>query len=98
MSGGQALGPVSNGRGLDGRVEEPEPGRQVLLDRELFVELRLQLELLGVVALLVLAARHERPERAALVAVDEVDRLLAAVEAERRGEQPVAEAAVLQLG
>ena len=71
---------------LDGRVEDAEPAGKVLLDRELGLELGLQLELLGVVALL-LALRHERPERAALEAVDPVDRLLCAVELEGRGEQ-----------
>src|SRR5207244_2286178 len=38
-----------------GRVEQPEPAAQVLLDRQLVLELCFQLELLGVVALLVLA-------------------------------------------
>ena len=36
-------------------VEEPEPARQILLDRELVLELGFQLHLLGVVAFLVLA-------------------------------------------
>ncbi len=57
---------------LDRRVEEREPARQILLDRQLVLELRLQLELRRVVALL-LADRDERPERAALEAVDPVD-------------------------
>src|SRR5207249_814046 len=41
--------------------------------------------------------RHERPERASLVAVDEVDRIAAAVEAEDSREELRAEAACLQL-
>src|SRR5205814_4565372 len=80
--------------------EEAEPARQILLDRKLALELRLQLELLGVVTLLLLAGRDERPERARLVAVHPVDRLLRilALEAEDRREQPVAETARLELG
>src|SRR5947209_3505918 len=58
------------------RVEDAEPAAQVLLDRELLLELRLQLELLGVVALLVVARWDEGPERAALVPVDPVHGLL----------------------
>ena len=76
--------------GSDRRVEEREPARQVRLDRQLLFELRLQLELGRVVALLV-AERDERPERAALEAVDPVDGVLAAVELERRGEELRAE-------
>ena len=76
---------------LDRRVEQREPARQVRLDRELLLELRLQLELGRVVALLPVARRDERPERAALEAVDPVDGMLAALEAERRSEQLRAE-------
>src|SRR5438128_9270658 len=79
-----------------GRVEQPEPAAQVLLDRQLVLQLRLQLQLLGVVAALVLAGRHERPERAALVAVDQVDGELSAFEAEDGGEQLLAETLLLE--
>ena len=65
--------------GLDREAVEGEPHRDVRLDGQLLLQLRLQLELLGVVAL-ALPGRHERPERAALVAVDEVDGMLPAVE------------------
>src|SRR5207253_5260053 len=85
-------------RALDRGAEEGEPAREILLDRQLMLELRLQLELLGVVALLVLAGGDERPERASLVAVDPVDRVLAAVEAEHRGEELGPEALGLELG
>src|SRR5205085_10598309 len=64
---------------------------------QLVLELRLQLELLGVVAFLVAAGGDERPECAALVAVDPIDRMLAAVEAEGGCEQLRAEAASLEL-
>jgi hypothetical protein len=60
------------------------------------LELRLQLELLGVVALLAVNFRHERPERAALEAVDPVDTAAVealALEGEHGGEQLPAEAA-----
>src|SRR5688572_23843228 len=79
------------------RVEETEPARQVRLDRELLLELRLQPQLRGVVALLALAGRHERPERAALEPVDQVRRVLAALEGEERREQLLAEAPVREL-
>ena len=55
---------------VERRVEEREPAGQVGLDRQLLLELVLEPHLLGVVALLLLARRDERPERAALVAVD----------------------------
>ena len=48
--------------GSDRRVEEREPACQIGLERQLLFELRLQLELGRVVALLV-AERDERPER-----------------------------------
>ena len=76
----------------DRRVEQRQPARQILLDRKLLLELRLQLELGRVVALLALAGRDERPEGAALEAVDPVDGVLAALEAERRREELRAEA------
>src|SRR5262245_28419729 len=60
-------------RALQGRVEDGEPARQILFDRKLSLELRLQLELLRVVALLPFAFRHERPEGTALEAVDPED-------------------------
>src|SRR5947208_11170459 len=68
--------------GLERRVEDAEPAGQVLLDRQLLLQLRLQLELLRVVSLLVVAGRDERPECAALVPVDPVHGMLAAVELE----------------
>src|SRR5688572_15715737 len=87
-----------SGRTSDRSIEERQPAREVLLDRQLLFELRLQLELRGVVALLVLPRGDERPERAALVAVDEVDGMLAALEAKDRREQLRPEAARLELG
>src|SRR5438876_6433630 len=86
----------SCGRLLERRVEEPEPPAEVLLDRQLALELRLQLQLLRVVSLLVLPGGDERPEGTPLVAVDEVDRILAAVELEDRREQLLAEALLLE--
>src|SRR5439155_10870184 len=88
------------GSALDRGAEEPEPARQVLLDWQLVLQLRLELELLGVVALLLLARRYERPERAGLVAVYPVDGLVRvlALEAEHRRQQLAAEPAGLQLG
>src|SRR5579884_1259631 len=82
---------------LDRRVEDAEPACEIGLDRQFAVELRLELELLRVVALLVLAGRDERPERAALAAVDPVDRVLAAGEAEDGGEELLAESLGRQL-
>src|SRR5918999_3997073 len=79
------------------RVEEPEPARQVGLDRELLFELVLEADLLCVVTLLFFARRDEGPERAALEAVDERDRLLAALEGKHSGEQLPAEAARREL-
>src|SRR5882672_11550074 len=84
-------------RASDRCVEEREPSRQVLLDRQLVLELCLQLELLRVVAFR-LARRDERPPGAALEAVDEVDGMLVAVEAEDGGEQLRAESFRGQLG
>src|SRR3954468_17726586 len=78
-------------------VEETEPLAQVLLDGELLLELRLQLELARVVAFLLHAGRHERPERAGLEAVDPVHGMLAAFEAEGGREQLRAEAALDEL-
>src|SRR5919201_6391361 len=78
---------------LNRGVEQPEPAGEIRLDRQLALQLRLQLQLLGVVALLVLARRDERPERAALVAVDPVDGVLPTLEAERGREQLRPEAA-----
>src|SRR2546421_10251115 len=71
----------NDARRSDRGAEEPEPAGEVLLDRQLALELRLQLQLLGVVALLVFAGGDERPERAALVAVDPVHGMLPALEA-----------------
>src|SRR5215210_4144101 len=82
--------------GLEGGVEDAEPAGQVFFDRELFFELGLQLELLGVVALLPLARRDEGPERTALVAVDPVHGMRAAVEAEDGRQELPAEALLFQ--
>src|SRR4029450_12398512 len=79
-------------------VEQAEPAREVLLDRQLVLELRLQLELLGVVPFL-LSLRDERPEGAALEAVDPVDVRPVAelrLELEGRREQLTAEPRLLQ--
>src|SRR5439155_24250324 len=80
----------------DRRVEEAEPAAQVGLDRQLAVQLRLQLQLLGVVPFLVLAGRDEGPEGAALVAVHEVHGVLSSVELEDRRQELLAEALLLQ--
>src|SRR4051794_13962610 len=86
----------------NGSVEQAEPLAEVGLDGKLLLELRLELELLGVVALLLLARRDERPPRAGLEAVDPVDGMAvaegAAVELERRGEELTAEAVLFELG
>src|SRR5207245_10344604 len=77
----------------DRRFVEGEPLGEVRLDRQLLLELGLQLELLRVVALLAVACRDERPELRVLETVDPVDRLLfLSLEAEGRGEQLGAEA------
>src|SRR5919108_6395765 len=81
---------------LEGRVEDAEPAREVLLDRQFRLELRLQLQLLGVVAPLVLSGRDEGPEGAALVAVDPVDGVLTALEAKHRGQELRAEPLFLE--
>src|SRR4029079_129564 len=81
----------------DRRVEQREPLRQVLLDRQLLLELRLQLELAGVVALLTRAGRDEGPEGAGLEAVDPVGGVpVAAVEPEGCSEQLAAESLLRQ--
>src|SRR5437764_14157727 len=90
--------PVRGQSLLERRVEQPEPAGEVLLDRQLLLELRLQLELLGVVAFL-LALRDERPEGSLLVSVDPVDGLPVAelgLELERRRQQLLAEAGPFQ--
>src|SRR5215207_5292780 len=79
-------------------VEERKPAGQVRLDRELTLELVLQAELLRVVPLLALAAGNEWPERAALVAVDEVDATLPILEGEEGREELSAEPAIGELG
>src|SRR5690349_18686617 len=81
---------------LERCVEDAEPAAQILLDRQLRLELRLELELLGVVALLPRPGRHEGPEGTPLVAVDPVDGVLAALELEDRCEQLRAEPLLLQ--
>src|SRR6266545_366487 len=78
-------------------VEDGEPARQILLDRKLGLQLRLQLELFGVVAFL-LPGRHEGPKGAPLVAVDPVDGMLPALEAEHGGEKLRPEPLLLEPG
>src|SRR5215218_711704 len=85
-------------RSVERSVEEGKPAGQVRLDRELSLELVLQAELLRVVPLLVLPARDEGPERAALVAVDEVHAALPILEGEKRSEELPAKAAIGELG
>src|SRR5205809_201598 len=95
-SGHASKRPDGGPRYLERRVEDAEPAGQILLDRQLRLELRLQLQLLGVVALLVLPGRNEGPEGAALVAVDPVDGMLPALELEDRGQELRAEALLLE--
>src|ERR671915_1486613 len=78
-------------------VEKAEPAREIWLDRQLALELALQAKLLGVVALLLLAGGHERPERSALEPVDQIDGLLAAIEREERCQELPAETPGLEL-
>src|SRR6266545_8056408 len=85
-------------RSVERSVEESKPAGQVRLDRELSLELVLQAELLRVIPLLVVPAREERPERAALVAVDEVDAALAILKGKKGSEELPAEAAIGELG
>src|SRR6266536_4092457 len=92
MSRGQDRGTCPLQRG----VEDAEPARQILLDGQLRLELGLELQFLGVVPLLVLPSRDERPERPSLVAVDPVHRVLPTVEAENRGEKLRAKALLLE--
>src|SRR5919109_3843653 len=80
------------------RIEEPEPAGEVGLDRQLAFEHVLQAQLLGVVALLILAGGNKGPERSRLVAVDEIRGPVAVAEGEHRGEKLTAEAAVRELG
>src|SRR4051812_23669896 len=61
---------------LDRDPPEREPALELGLDREALPDLRLDLQLALGVALLAAARRHERVPVAALVVVDEVDRLL----------------------
>src|SRR5215211_3331779 len=85
-------------RSVERSVEEGKPAGQVRLDRELSLELVLEAELLRVVPLLVLPARDEGPERAALVAVDEVDAALPILKGEEGSKELPAEAAIGELG
>src|SRR5438067_2118242 len=90
------FGQAGERSGLDGGVEDAEPAGQVLFDRELRLELRLELELLRVIPLLALAGGDEGPEGPALVAVDPVDRVLAALEAKDRRQELRAEPLLLE--
>src|SRR3954451_19974298 len=81
---------------LNRRIENSEPPAQLGLDWQFRLQFRLQLELLGVVAILPLPSRHERPERSALVAIDPVDGVFPAVELEDGSEKLRAEALLLE--
>src|SRR6266566_3846641 len=81
---------------LERSVEDAEPAGQVWLHRELLLQFGLELQLLRVVSLPVLARRDEGPERASLVAVDPVDRVLPPVELEHGGEELRPESLLLQ--
>src|SRR6266545_4178001 len=85
-------------RSVERSVEEGKPASQVRLDRELSLELVFQAELLRVVPLLVLPARDERPKRAALVAVDQVDAALPVLKGKKGSEELPAEAAIGEFG
>src|SRR3954451_176905 len=79
---------------LDGDPPEREPALELLLVRQPRPDLGLDLQLALGVALLAAARRHERVPGAALVVVDEVDRLARGVlEREDGAEDPVAVAA-----
>src|SRR5438128_2295770 len=93
---GQTPGHDQLRQALERRVEDAEPAGQVLLHRQLFLQLGLQLQLLRVVPLLVLPSRDEGPERPPLVAVDPVHRVLAAIELEHCGKELRAESLLLQ--
>src|SRR3954453_176762 len=82
--------------GLERRIKDPEPAGQIRLDRQLLLQLGLELELLGVVALLALAGGNEGPERTPLVAVDPVHGRLAALELEHRREELASETRLLE--
>src|SRR4051794_2060511 len=84
------------GNDLERCIEEPEPAGQIRLDRQLLLELGLELQLLSVVTLLALAGRNEGPEGTPLVAVDPVHGLLAALELEHRSEELASETCLLE--
>src|SRR3954468_16261540 len=80
-------------------LPEREPALELGFDRQLVLELGLELELALVVARLVPGRGHERVVLAALEVVDEVDGLaLLVLEREHGGQQPVAVAAARELG
>src|SRR5580765_2700668 len=87
---------IAGRMGLERRIEDPEPAGQIRFNRQLFLQLGLELQLLGVVALLALTGRNEGPEGPPLVAVDPVDGLLAAFELEHGREELAAEARFLE--
>src|SRR4051812_45768358 len=87
---------IAGETGLERRIEDPEPAGQIRLDRQLLLELGLELQLLGVVSLLALAGRNEGPEGTPLVAVDPVHGLLAALELEHRSEELASETRLLE--
>src|SRR3954451_7034756 len=87
---------IAGETGLERRIEDPEPAGQIRLDRQLLLELGLELQLLSVVTLLALAGRNEGPEGTPLVAVDPVHGLLAALEFEHRSEELASEPRLLE--
>ena len=84
---------LTPGPGLQRRTPNSANQREDVLDQELVLQLRLELELLRVLAVgTVLAGRDERPERPAC-SRRSVDRVLVSLEAEDRGEELWAEPA-----
>src|SRR4029077_2647949 len=87
---------IAGRMGLERRIEDPEPAGQIGFDRQLLLQLGLELQPLGVAAALALAGGNEGPEGAPLVAVDPVHGLLAALELEHRREELAPEARFLK--
>src|SRR6478609_11550934 len=86
---------IAGRMGLERRIEDAEPAGQIRFDRQLLLQLGLELQFLGVVALLAVADGNEGPEGTPLVAVDPVHGLLAALELEHRREKLASEARFL---
>src|SRR5215210_3305217 len=86
--------PASSRTTLDRDPPQGEPALELGLERQALADLRLDLELALGVALLAAASRDERVPAAALVVVDEVDRLAGRVlEREDRAQHALAVAA-----